>query len=117
MAAKKLKDDEVDPPIDFAIGHEDVHARERVAAQKEQMARWAREQSLQDRQRKQHERDEDMAYADMLKAINEIRGRAEEEEVLMRKEIARKLREDNLKVWYVLGHWFCLALTYSTCLH
>ena len=98
MAKKQQQEPEVNPPTDFGIGHEDPLSKERVKAQKEQMARWAREQALQDRQRKQHERDEDQAYADMLRAVDDIRGRAEDEEALLRKEMTRKLREDNLKV-------------------
>ena len=104
MAHKKQPQVE-EPPSDFAIGHEDPYAKERERAQKEQMARWAREQTLQDRQRKKHEKDEDMAYADMLRAIDDIRGRAEDEEAQMRKEMTRKLREDNLKVGVNLSLW------------
>lgn len=99
MALKKQKDaPEVDEGSDFAIGYEDPLAKDRKKEQKEQMARWAKEQALQCRQRKQHERDEDLAYSDMLRAIDEIRGAAEDEEARMRAEMLRKLREDNLKL-------------------
>lgn len=96
MALKKNTPEIDDAPSDFAIGYEDPLAKERERAQKEQMSRWAQEQALQNKQRKSHEKDEDLAYSDMLRAIDEIRGVAEEEEAKMRKELSRKLREDNL---------------------
>ena len=98
MALKKNTPEIDDAPSDFAIGYEDPLAKERERAQKEQMSRWAQEQALQNKQRKSHEKDEDLAYSDMLRAIDEIRGVAEEEEAKMRKELGRKLREDNLAV-------------------
>lgn len=99
-----------EPPSDFAIGHEDPHSKERERAQKEQMARWSREQALQDRQKKRHEKNEDLAYADMLRAIDDIRGRAEDEEALMRKDMTRQLRDDNLKVISVVSVYGCPRL-------
>jgi hypothetical protein len=62
------------------------------------MKRWAQEQAQQVAQRKSKEKDADYAYADMLRAIDEIRGTAEEEEAKLRAEILKKVRDENLKV-------------------
>lgn len=62
------------------------------------MKRWAQEQAQEAAHKKLREKDADYAYADMLKAIDEIRGTAEEEEAKLRAEILKKIRDENLRV-------------------
>jgi hypothetical protein len=97
-----------DEPINLVIGNDDPLQKDRTAAQKEQMKRWCREQAHQNAQRKLKERDEDMAYADMLRAIDDIRGAAEEDEAKLRAEMIRKVRDDNLRVWIVVLILTCI---------
>jgi hypothetical protein len=98
MDEKKNRPAEDNTVTDFTIGYEDPLAKERGRAQQAQMARWSHEQSQQSRQKKKHEKDEDNAYADMLRAMDEIRGSAEEEESKMRKEMTAQLCDDNKRL-------------------
>lgn len=95
----KQRPREPEEPTTFTIGYEDPFEKDRVKEQKKQMARWSQEQALQQKQRKNSEKEQDLAYADMLKAIDDIRGQAEEEEARLRAEMIRKLRDDNLAVY------------------
>ncbi len=99
----KYKKDASEPEIDNTpaaqnIGVEDILRPERIKAQKEQMKRWAEEQAAANARRRTREKDEDNAYADMIRAVDEIRGKADAEEAALRKKLQQDLAKENLEV-------------------
>jgi hypothetical protein len=101
--AMKYKKDASEPEIDNTpaaqnIGVEDILRPERIKAQKEQMKRWAEEQAAANARRRTREKDEDNAYADMIRAVDEIRGKADAEEAALRKKLQQDLAKENLEV-------------------
>jgi len=77
---------------------EDNSRLERIKLQKEQMRRWIQEQVAEKAQLKHLEKQEDMTYGEMIKAIDEIRGQTEKEEQDLRKYIQHSMHEQNLEV-------------------
>lgn len=99
----KHKKDTSEPEIDTTpaaqnIGMEDRLRPERVKAQKEQMKRWAEEQAAANVRSRAREKDEDNAYADMIRAVDEIRGKADAEEAALRKKLQHDLAKENLEL-------------------
>lgn len=99
----KHKKDASEPEIDTTpaaqnIGVEDILRPERIKAQKEQMKRWAEEQAAANARRRAREKDEDNAYADMIRAVDEIRGKADAEEAALRKKLQHDLAKENLEL-------------------
>jgi hypothetical protein len=87
-----------DTPMEFA-GDDPLHA-ERVAQQREQIRRWT-EEDLEDRAwRRQQEREEDMAQAQLNLTIDEMRLQQQEEEDRLKKEVTRKILSENNEVCY-----------------
>lgn len=101
--AKKVKDidfDKCGPSSLQSFAGEDPHMAERSRLQKEQMKRWVQEQVAEKNYLKKFEKNEDMSYAEMMKAIDAIRETTDKEEAEMKKYISRsvKLQNDELKV-------------------
>jgi len=67
----------------------------RVKAQQAQMRTWVQEQVAEKAYFKQLEKESNKSYADMLKAIEDIRDVAEKEESDMRKYLQRSVKEQN----------------------
>jgi len=74
---------------------EDVSRIERIRLQKDQMRRWIQEQVAEKAQLKHLQKQDDMTYAEMIKAIDEIRAQTEREEKELRKYIQSSVREQN----------------------
>lgn len=79
----------------FTFGGEDLLATERKKAMQEQMKRWTQEASDAAAYRKQKDRDEEAAYADMIRSIEDIREQCSAEEDEMRKDLIRKVVAEN----------------------
>ena len=77
---------------------EDTKRVERQSQQKEQMRKWIQEQIAEKAYLSKVRRDEDMSYADMIKAIDEIRAATEKEEYDMRKYIQDSVKLQNVDV-------------------
>lgn len=77
---------------------EDVLAEERAALKKDQMRRWTQEQIAEHAAKRRDLNEEDLAQADLIRQIDEIRAQAEVDEkqmhALMRKEVA----DENVKL-------------------
>ena len=85
-----------DTPMEFA-GDDPLHI-DRVAQQREQIRRWT-EEDLADREwRKQREREEDMAQAQLNLTIDEMRLQQQMEEDRLKKEVTRKILMENNEV-------------------
>jgi hypothetical protein len=85
-------------PISFAIGSDDTLRSNREKEKKAQMMRWSQEQTEEKVRRRVRDKEEDVSYADMLKAMDEIRGRAEDEEARLRNEMIARVRDENKKL-------------------
>ena len=117
----KHKKDTSEPEIDTTpaaqnIGVEDRLRPERIKAQKEQMKRWAEEQAAANARSRAREKDEDNAYADMIRAVDEIRGKADAEEAALRKKLQHDLAKENLEVCYIFvsGCNYCFFMLFSS---
>lgn len=97
---RQNKANEEGPSITSFIGHEDTGREERIRSQKEQLRRWLMEQSEERANRSILDRQEDLAYADMLRAVAEVQEQAESEEAMLRKELERRIGEENRRVRY-----------------
>ncbi len=93
---------------------EDTDQYERKRLQKEQMRTWIQEQIAEKSYLNKIRRDDDMSYADMIKAIDEIRAATEREEFEMRKYIQDSVKMQNQDVsgavcWLIMvrTHYFC----------
>lgn len=108
-AARKLAEKNRAPPTDFnrvdcgpasvlQMKGEDLDRINRVKDQREQMKIWIQEQIAQKQYGKQLDQEDDLNYADMIKAIDEIREQTEREEAEMRKYVINTVKSDNLEV-------------------
>lgn len=97
---RRNKAEEEGPSITSFIGHEDTGREERIRAQKEQLKRWLIEQANEHANRSMRDRQEDLAYADMLRAVAEVQEQAENEESMLRKELERRIGDENRRVRY-----------------
>ena len=82
---------------------EDANRSERLRLQKEQMYRWVQEQLAEKAYFKEIEKAEDLSYAEMMRAVDEIRESHEKEEFDMRKYIQEKAKIENKTVKYISG--------------
>jgi hypothetical protein len=106
---KRTAEKEAPPGTDFDLDHcgpaslivmkgEDVQGAERVSAQKEQMRVWIQQQIAEKAYLKERDADEDLNYADMIKAIDEIRESTEQEEKDMRRYVTDTVKLENLEL-------------------
>lgn len=86
-----------------AMKGEDIDRAERIKAQKEQMRLWVQDQIAQKAYVKQLDQEDNLNYADMIKAIDEIREATEQEEAEMRKYVINTVKADNLEVCFVFS--------------
>jgi hypothetical protein len=85
-----------DTPMEFA-GDDPLHD-ERVTQQRDQIRRWT-DEDLEEREwRRQRERDEDMAQAQLNLTIDEMRLQQQVEEDRLKKEVTRKILSENTEV-------------------
>lgn len=77
---------------------EDTDRENRLKEQKNQMRKWIQEQVAEKAYLNKVRQDEDMSYADMIKAIDEIRAATEQEEQEMRKYIVQTVASHNREV-------------------
>lgn len=77
---------------------EDENRIERLRLQKDQMRKWIQEQIAEKSYLKKIRQDDDMTYAEMIKAIDEIRAATEKEEAEMRKYIVDSFKSSNLEL-------------------
>lgn len=77
---------------------EDPKRAERISMQKEQMRRWIQEQLAEKAQLAYMRNQEEMSYADMIKAIDAIREATEKEEREMRQYVIDTVKQYNLEL-------------------
>eukprot|EP00599_Poterioochromonas_sp_BG-1_P000339 CAMPEP_0173149274 /NCGR_PEP_ID=MMETSP1105-20130129/10229_1 /TAXON_ID=2985 /ORGANISM="Ochromonas sp., Strain BG-1" /LENGTH=327 /DNA_ID=CAMNT_0014064111 /DNA_START=213 /DNA_END=1196 /DNA_ORIENTATION=- len=101
-AQNKVLDDRIDfdenncgPAAALRFAGEDTFRADRHRQQKDQMRRWIQEQVAEKAQLRHLQKREEMNYADMIKAIDEIRLQTEEEEKRLRKYIDDSVKEQN----------------------
>jgi len=75
---------------------EDANRFQRLKLQKDQMRKWIQEQIAEKSYLNKIRQDDDMTYAEMIKAIDEIRAATEKEEMEMRKYIQDSYKRSNL---------------------
>lgn len=95
------------------MGGEDPDRFERQKLQKEQMRRWIQEQLGEKAYMKQILREEDMSYAEMIRAIDEIREATEKEERELRHYIQEQMKNENKTVRLLctsFNYRYCIAL-------
>lgn len=104
-AQDKVLDDRTDfdhancgPAAALRFAGEDPYRADRIREQKEQMRRWVQEQLAEKAQLRHLQKQEDMSYAEMIKAIDEIRYQTELEEKRLRQYIIDTVKEENLKL-------------------
>lgn len=118
-AARKKVESNAAPPSDFDYENagpaslqkmegEDTERENRIKQQKEQMRLWIQDQIAQKQYVKQLDQEDDLNYADMIKAIDEIREATEQEEAEMRKYVVNTVKADNLEV----TSWYSFAVRY-----
>jgi Fe2+ transport system protein B len=111
LSQQKDHQDGLDARVDFDHGNcsaaaalrfngEDTYRHDRLVAQKEQMRKWIQEQIVEKAQYKHLQKRDEMTYAEMIKAIDEIRLQTEEEEKNLRKYISASVKESNRGVSY-----------------
>jgi len=75
---------------------EDENRIQRLKLQKDQMRKWIQEQIAEKSYLNKIRKDDDMTYAEMIKAIDDIRAATEKEEIEMRKYIQDSYKRSNL---------------------
>jgi len=91
--AKEIDDFHNVPTMQFA-GEDRLHD-ERKKAQQEQMRRWTQEDIDMRAYNLAKEKEEDMARAELNRAIDEFREQQAREEAIMRKELTRQILAEN----------------------
>lgn len=94
--SKEINDFHQDPTMTF-IG-EDKYSAQRKQQQQEQMRRWVQEDLELKAYNEAKLREEDAARAELNRAIDNYRAAQEEEEANMRKELTRRILEENREV-------------------
>jgi hypothetical protein len=106
LSQQKDQQDDLDARVDFnheqcgpaaalKFSGEDTNRQERIRLQREQMRRWVQEQLAEKTHFRHLMKREEMTYAEMIKAIDEIRLQAEEEEKQLRKYLNDSVRTQN----------------------
>jgi hypothetical protein len=90
---KEISDFRNDPLMTFA--GEDLNAAQRKKEQQDQMRRWAQEDMELKAYQEAKLREEDQARAELNRAVDDYRGAQEQEEANMRKELIRRIGEEN----------------------
>lgn len=93
---QEISDFHGEPTMTFA--GEDKYADQRKREQQEQMRRWTQEDMELKAYQEAKLREEDQARAELNRAIDDYRGAQEQEEANMRKELTRRIREENRDV-------------------
>jgi hypothetical protein len=93
---KEISDFRDDPSMTFA--GEDKYADQRKREQQEQMRRWTQEDMELKAYQEAKLREEDQARAELNRAVDDYRGAQEQEEANMRKELTRRIRDENREV-------------------
>ncbi len=86
------------PAAALKFSGEDTNRFDRIRLQKEQMRKWIQEQVAEKAQLKHLRHEEEMSYADMIKAIDEIRANTEREEKELRQYIQHSTKDYNREV-------------------
>ena len=100
--AKKVKDidfDKCGPSSLQNFTGEDPQAAERKRLQKDQMKKWVQEQVAEKNYLKKQEKDEDLSYAEMIKAVDVIRETTDKEEAELKRYISRSVKLQNDEVF------------------
>ena len=87
--------DNCGPAAALKFSGEDTNRGPRLRLQKEQMRRWIQEQVAEKAQLAHLRKEEDMSYAEMIKAIDEIRENTEREERELRQYIQSSVKDYN----------------------
>lgn len=77
---------------------EDPQREERLALQRKQMRDWIQEQIAEKNYIKQFDKEDELNYAELIKAIDEIREATEREEEEMRKYVTDTVKLENLEL-------------------
>lgn len=102
MARRAIKDIEFDkcgPSAAVNFTGQDITKEERTRMQKEQMKRWMQEQTCERAYQKKLDKEEDMAFAEMVRAVDSIRENNEREEAELAKFSKMSVLEQNAEVW------------------
>jgi DNA polymerase III alpha subunit (gram-positive type) len=86
------------PSAALRFSGEDTNRFDRLKQQKDQMRRWIQEQVAEKAQLKHLQQEDEMSYAEMLKAIDEIRANTEREEKELRQFIQYSNKDYNREV-------------------
>jgi len=82
----------------LAMKGEDINKEETDRQKKELMRQWIQQQIAEKNETKGFDQEDDLNYADMIKAIDEIREATELEEKEMRKFVTDAVKRDNLEL-------------------
>jgi hypothetical protein len=110
---KEIADFHQDPSMTFA-GEDKQHAQRR-REQQAQMKRWTQEDLELKAYNEAKLRDEDQARAELNRAVDQYRGEQEQEEANMRKELTRRILEENLAVNISLSSFVSLPDVLTGC--
>lgn len=94
-APKDFDNERCGPAAALKFSGEDTSRSERASLQKAQMKKWIQEQIAEKAALRHLQKDEEMSYAEMLRAIDEIRDQTEKEEVALRKFIQDSVKHYN----------------------
>lgn len=92
---KDFDNENAGPASALCFSGEDSRREERTFLQKQQMRKWIQEQVAEKATLKHIQREEEMSYAEMLRAIDEIREQTEREEQALRKFIQDSVTQYN----------------------
>ncbi|RYG99969.1 hypothetical protein EON65_49795, partial [archaeon] len=83
------------PAAALKFSGEDESRYDRSRRQKDQMRKWIQEQVAEKATLRHLQKEEDMSFAEMLRAIDEIREATEREEVELRRYLQEQVKENN----------------------
>lgn len=83
------------PAAALKFSGEDESRYDRSKRQKDQMRKWIQEQVAEKATLRHLQREEDMSFAEMLRAIDEIREATEREEAELRRYLQEQVKENN----------------------
>jgi len=114
-AIKDIEFDKCGPSSAVRFSGEDMTKYERKTQQQNQMKRWTQEQMYERAYQKRIEKEEDMAYAEMIKTVDSIRESSENEELELARYSRQLAKEQNFEVHNIIQLCFKLfiILTFS----
>jgi len=104
-AIKDIEFDKCGPSSAVRFSGEDMTKYERKTQQQNQMKRWTQEQMYERAYQKRIEKEEDMAYAEMIKTVDSIRESSENEELELARYSRQLAKEQNFEVHNIIQ--FC----------